>query len=152
MVSRTSHKLPLLADMLQTAVNTSEARDLPPGPKKPAGKAQLPSALPSRGFRVHIHRDKARASRGSYGTGEGMLTLSYWCFNPAAAMEQLQRLQVGPSLYERPQRCLHRAGCMLLCLCSQTRPTSLEEHGSGCPACQACPVHTTLKSWPGDLL
>ena len=99
-VNRTSQKLPLLADMLQTAVNTSEARELAPAVKKErlGAKAQLPVVLPSRGFRVHIHRDQGRASRQSYGKGEGLLTLSYWCFDPAAAMEQLARLQVWPSL------------------------------------------------------
>ena len=95
-MNRTSHKLPLLADMLQTAVNTSEERKPGPLVKKEmhASKAQLPAKLPSRGFRVHIHRDKGRASKQSYGRGEGMLTLSYWCFDPASAMEQLARLQV----------------------------------------------------------
>ena len=99
-VNRTSQKLPLLADMLQTAVNTSEARELAPAVKKErlGAKALLPVVLPSRGFRVHIHRDQGRASRQSYGKGEGLLTLSYWCFDPAAAMEQLARLQVWPSL------------------------------------------------------
>ena len=94
-MNKTSHKLPLLADMLQTAVNTSEERETGPLVKKEkhASKAQLPAKLPSRGFRVHIHRDKGRASKQSYGRGEGMLTLSYWCFDPASAMEQLARLQ-----------------------------------------------------------
>ena len=107
-MNRTSQKLPLLADMLQTAVNTSEARDLTPGVKreKLGAKAQLPAVLPSRGFRVHIHRDQGRASRQSYGKGEGLLTLSYWCFDPAAAMEQLARLQVCP----KPARERARAG------------------------------------------
>ena len=54
---KTSHRLPLLADMLQTAVNTSEARTLPkdssllPGSKLATGGKLAGAVPPSRGFR-----------------------------------------------------------------------------------------------------
>ena len=41
-----------------------------------------------------MHRDAKRLRRGAPPGERGVLTLSYWCFQPAVAMEQLSRLKV----------------------------------------------------------
>ena len=53
---KTSHRLPVLADMQQTAVTTSEARDEPAEPRSGLADIKLqlkpkPGVPPSRGFR-----------------------------------------------------------------------------------------------------
>ena len=44
--------------------------------------------------RVHVHYDSKRMRKGAERGEKGMLTLSYWCFQPGTAMEQLARLKV----------------------------------------------------------
>lgn len=72
--------------MLRLAMMTAE----------PVGTHKQPRM---QGYRVHIHlapsRSHKRGSTGQQSLLDARPTLSYWCFAPGAAMQELVSLKVG---------------------------------------------------------
>ena len=77
-----------MADMLRLAMTSGE----PPKPGQPCRM---------QGYRVHVHITPSKGGKRGSGAGgqasllEGKPTLSYWCFAPGTAMQELAALKVN---------------------------------------------------------